>query len=254
MPLSSRIHFASLSLARIVALICLFNRSHLSPLLPALHVIIVNPPCTAPESLPHPAFFLLHLRRTLFSSTLSLRGFSPRLSAGFTAAGAFLGAVAHGYLEHALPSGKSEDAVLASILGMPFKHAAAAAAGCLIMVVMLLESLYPWRTPTEALLARSGPLTHTAVAWPYISDLKWVPAAAGALAGLCQLPSVLLVNSVLASHPSFSTVRPNHFAFNIIGSRAGPRLIVAFTMRVGHAACIRSMDRTARHVDAAVVA
>ena len=156
------------------------------------------------------------------------------MSAGFTAAGAFLGAVAHGYLEHALPSGKSEDAVLTSVLGMPFKHAAAAVAGCLIMVVMLLESLYPWRTPTEALLARSGPLTHTAVAWPYISDLKWVPAAAGALAGLCQLPSVLLVNSVLASHPSFSTVCPNNLAFNVVGSRARPRML-AFSLRVGHA-------------------
>lgn len=140
-------------------------------------------------------------------------GFGTMSVAVYTVIGGLLGALVWGYTEHSITGAIYDSKVLVDVntldktLGQPYLLVSACVASACVVAVAALETAYPWRSAEQAELALMGPKTYEESTYSFLSDVQWVPAACGAMAGCMTFPAVLMMSQVLESTGGYSTVR-----------------------------------------------
>lgn len=125
-------------------------------------------------------------------------------NAGFTFAGALLGAMIYGLFEPLItaktrPQSPVKYQFLTDVLGSPYFTTALPLVSCLGLVIFALELQFPWRQEVEVagLLMDKRNL---------LSLYSWPPYVCGAMIGLLQVPVVLLFDDTLGGSSSYCTI------------------------------------------------
>jgi uncharacterized membrane protein YedE/YeeE len=148
-------------------------------------------------------------------------------SAKYTLGGALLGAAGFALTQHTIKK-KAEsfqergDAVFFDkVLGLPMWKAAMLIGSAVFAGVYAMESVIPWAADTQPLL--KSPIVDPSSVLPVAESHTWSPLVGGALLGLLQVPSVLMLRHNLAASGSFVSVAGMIYA-TLTGDREFERL------------------------------